>query len=227
MNPLIPFTHRDVVFVDLETSGTDPSVHEIVEIAAIRLTADLQTEKARLEKKITMRHPERAEAKALQVNGYTPQEWRHAVPVRVACVDFAAMVDDDCIWVGHHPQFDEIFLRAAYLAEGLILPSFKTTIDTISIAWPLVLAGYLERVQLESMCTKYGISNAGAHRALADVQRTVRLYAKLLGRKEPQFGSLGPYAIPPANAAAAVAPADTVDPFALPEPGTDIPEWAQ
>jgi len=212
MNPLIPLVHRDLVFVDLETSGLNPSEHEILEVAALRMSADLQVEKARLEKKITMRYPERAEAKALATNGYTLHGWRQSVPVRVACVDFAKMVDDDCIWVGHHPSFDESFLRVAYLAEGLILPSFKAMLDTISIGWPLVMAGHFERLQLDNLCTKYGISNEGKHRAMADVQRTVRLYAKLLGKNEPRFAS-APFSAPIAPPRSAA----SVDPFSEPE----------
>ncbi len=218
MNPLIPLTHRDVVFVDCESSGMDPYVHEMIEWAAIRMTADLQTEKGRLEKKVTMHHPERAEAKALAIVGYTPQEWRHAVPVRVVCVDFANLIDDDCLVVGHNPYFDWNFLRAAYVREGLVMPQVRAVLDTISIAWPLVIAGHCERMGLDNLCTKYSISNEGKHRAMADVQRTARLYAKLLGKKEPRFASAffsAPIAPPPSA---------SVDPFSCQE---SEPEWAR
>jgi DNA polymerase III subunit epsilon len=217
MNPLIPLTHRDVVFVDCESSGLDPSVHEVIEWAAVRMTADLQTEKGRLEKKVTMRHPERADARALAVVGYTPQEWRHAVPMRVVCVDFANLIDDDCLVVGHNPYFDWNFLRAAYAMEGLLMPQVKTILDTISIAWPLVMTGHFERLQLDGFCTKYGISNDGKHRAMADVQRTARLYAKLLGKREPRFAVTPLFAPAP--------PVQSVDPFSAAVQSE--PEWAR
>ena len=156
---------------------------------AVRLSHDLQVERAAVEHKCAMRWPERASAEALAVNRYSPHEWRNALPVRVALVAFGSLIDEECLVVGHNVWFDWSFVAAAFEREALAVPKTKTLIDTQSIAWPLVKAGHLDRLKLDAICTKYGISNAGGHRAMADVRRLIAVYAKMLGIRLPEGGT--------------------------------------
>ena len=227
----IPTSARDVVFFDTETSGLDPYVHEIIELAAIRMTANLQFEKARLDIKCTLTRPDVAESKALEVNRYSAAEWkRDAKPIRVALVDFAPLVDADVILVGHNPHFDWAFMREAYRRESLEFPRTKYIIDTVSIVYPLAMAGHLANLSLETICSRYGIENDGSHRAMTDVKRTARAYAKVLGMAEPRFGVRPP---PPQPAAPTIVHRDikpdnvVLDPFAGVPHEEEVPEWAR
>lgn len=213
----IPTHARDVVFFDTETSSLDPYTGEILEIAALRMAANLQYEKARLEMKCVMTRPESAEPRALEVNRYSAAEWkRDAKPIRVALVDFAPLVDADVILVGHNPHFDWAFMREAYRREGLVFPSVKYVIDTVSIVFPLVMRGDLAKLSLESVCARYHIPNDGAHRAMADVRRLAMAYAALLGMKPPRFGVRAEEALSPTAPRPAWVPKPPVveDPFA-------------
>ena len=225
MNPTLPLTSRDFVFVDLETTGLNPKVHEIIEIAALRMTPNLQAEKARLDMKCTMVQQDVAEAKALEVNRYSALDWKGSKPVRVALVDLAPMIDDDVILVGHNVHFDVGFLREEYERAGLTMPKFKYAIDTVSIVFPLAMQGHISKLSLETICARYGIHNDGQHRAMADVMRTVRAFAKLLAMPEPRFG------VPPpaAEVQRDVKPANVVlsDPFAGVPHEEEVPEWAR
>lgn len=183
----IPMVSRDLVFLDLETSALEPDVGEILDFAAVRMSADLQTEKGRVEVQCILRWPERAEATALAINGYTPAAWRHAQPVRLALVEFSALVDETCMMVGQNPSFDWGFLRVEYKRQGLEMPKTKYLLDTAAMAWPLVIAGHLDRISLETLCKRYGVTDGGAHRAMPDVIRTIKVYAKMTGRKAPRF----------------------------------------
>ena len=102
MNPTIPIQARELVFSDCETSSLDPSTGEILEFAAVRITPDLQTVKASMERKCQMRFPERASPEALKVNGYDPQLWAHkSEHIRITLIDFAKMLDEDVVLGGH------------------------------------------------------------------------------------------------------------------------------
>lgn len=206
----VPQSARDVIFLDTETTGLEPDEHEVIEIAAIRFRCDLQVEVARRERKTVMQWPEKAHAKALEVNRYTAKEWERAVPIRAALVELAEIfVEGEPILVCQNPIFDWGFLKVAFAREKLAFPSVRRIIDTQSIAWPLVMNGHLTKVDLETMCSKYGISNDGSHRAMTDVVRTAQLYAKLIGMKEPKFAT-------PRTVSVETIPAvvEMIDPFA-------------
>jgi DNA polymerase III epsilon subunit-like protein len=183
-------TSKPLVFLDSETSTDSWRTGDILELAAIRTTPQL-VEQRRLSRR-THISPERAgqaEAKALEVNGYDAKVWaREAVHVRVALVEFAELLGDgDVLIVGQNTQFDWAFLSDAYARQGMAIPKTKYLLDLASMTWPLVVHGHLERIALEHVCERYGISNDGAHRAIVDVERTVRAYAKVLGFKPPTF----------------------------------------
>ena len=63
-------------FVDTETTGLDPHYHEMVSIAIITEFGDGRID--RWYTKLRPRHIERAHPKALQVNGYTEEDWEDA-----------------------------------------------------------------------------------------------------------------------------------------------------
>jgi DNA polymerase III alpha subunit (gram-positive type) len=178
-----PAAARDFLWVDCEVSALDPFTGEIIELAAVRTSHDMMTERGFVNRKTTLTHPELAEAKALEVNRYNVHEWASAVPIRVALVELSQLMagGEEVILVGHNPVFDVGHIREAYRREKLAIPKWRYTLDTFSLAWPLVVKGYIDRANLESLCTKYRIDNDGSHRAMADVRRTMKVYRALLG----------------------------------------------
>lgn len=183
-NFFIPPALRDLVFLDTETTGLDPDVHEMINLAAVRLRPDFSRELGTVDRLIHPQRLERAEMAALEVNRFDPLEWRqHGVHARVALVEFAQLMgaEEEVTVVGHNPHFDWDFIRAAYRREGLAMPRAKYLIDTASIAWPLAMRRMIDKLSLETLCAKYGVTNMGAHRAMADVRRTISVYKRLLG----------------------------------------------
>ena len=190
MSQEITTATRDLVFVDTETTGLDPYEHELIEVAAVRMTFNLQTEVGRVERKCRMMRPEKASAEALKVNKYSAEEWADADPQRIALIELAALLaDGEPILVAHNMPFDWGFLSYAYHVEKLALPNVRNKVCTMSIAFPLVLKGHVPKVRLETLCDLYGISNDGSHRAMTDVIRCARVYAKLCALPEPKFGA--------------------------------------
>lgn len=180
----VPPALRDLVFLDTETTGLDPDVHEMINLAAVRVSPDFAREIKKVDRLIHPQMLERAEMRALEVNRFDPLEWqRDGVHARVALVEFADLMgtEEEVTVVGHNPHFDWDFIRAAYRRAGLAMPRAKYLIDTASIAWPLAMRRMIDKLSLETLCAKYGVTNVGSHRAMADVRRTMSVYKRLLG----------------------------------------------
>jgi len=179
----VPLAKRDLVFIDLETTGLDPHENEIVELALLRLSFDLQRTVARYETRCVAKGAATEEARA--VNRYDPAKWADAIAPADAMVHIDTWIDDTVLIVGQNTHFDWAFLRETHRREHMALPRTKYLLDTAAIAWPLVVSGVLPDMRLETLCTYFGVSNEGAHGAMVDVERTVKVYAEMMGLKLP------------------------------------------
>lgn len=163
---------KPFAILDTETTGLDPAKHEIIEIAV----------KSPLGVYHSLVKPQRldlAEAKALELNGYAdhPERWDDAPTIDKVMPAVMAHLTA-CIMVGHNVSFDKGFLNAAHeQVFGKRLP-FYHALDTVTLAMEHLPD--LGRFNLDAVCTVLGISNAGAHTALADVLRCEAVLNKLL-----------------------------------------------
>lgn len=172
---------RDIVFFDIETSGLDPSVAEILEIAAIRLDIDSLDEIAAFESRVFPKHIETASPEALVINGYDPDLWsKTAVSVEEALRQFVDICGGQVTLAGHNPGFDWSFCRPRLVEIGLLAEVDYHIIDTSSLAWPIAMSGAIDRVKLQVVCDHLGIDNAGEHRALTDCRRAAEAYRRMM-----------------------------------------------
>ncbi len=84
-----------IAIVDVETTGLDPSHHEMVDLGALYVRPDGQ-ELGRFFVRIHPPHPERLDPGAAAVNGYSPARWR-----TLGAVDEAEAVRQ---WRAFHDQ---------------------------------------------------------------------------------------------------------------------------
>lgn len=176
---------RDLVFIDIETTGLDPTKHEIIELAACRQANDFSKTPCWVEHKIYPEHIHTAEDKALEVNQYRADVWQErAVPLKRALDDLVFLCGDSQVtFVMHNPCFDWGFLRPALARFNLHVSMDYHLIDTASIHWPLVMTKLLESVSLENCCNYWNVSNRGAHSARRDVERTIAIYQAMVWQK--------------------------------------------
>ncbi len=178
-----------LAFIDLETTGVDPSRHEIIEIGVVRAqqTGDPKEplrEVDRFEIKIIPEHLERADPKALQVNHYKPEAWMNAVSFQ----DASIILDEKLkghILVAQNVTFDVNFLTRAYENIGKSLNNivYYHRLDLASFAigkeyWNPTY----RRFTLNELTQNAGVRNARAHSALADAVVTFEI-ANILLRK--------------------------------------------
>jgi DNA polymerase III alpha subunit (gram-positive type) len=173
---------RNLCFIDTETTGLDADKGEIIELAAILTTPDNSKVLKTLEVKFRMEFPERAEKKALEVNGYNDIEWaveKCASDKAAVAVDLLHMTDD-AILIGHNVSFDERFVDV-FLRRLAYKPNWHYhKIDTVVLAWPLVIAGRAKWLRLGDVCEALGIKQDGAHRAMTDALTCRAIYTALI-----------------------------------------------
>ena len=157
----------EFVVVDVETTGRDPKMADLLEIGAVRIKAGKIADTF-----ATFVDPGRSIV-GHQMHGITDKDVKGAPTPKEAAEKFRAFAGD-ALLVGHNVGFDLGFLEHA-LADGF---RFKpgTYLDTLVLA----REGYpdwAESYKLGELARFFGIELTEAHRALPDAQAT----AKLLG----------------------------------------------
>lgn len=176
---------QPLAFIDVETTGTDPEQHEIIEIAAIiaKLKDDVLTITDHIDVKVLPKHIETADPVALRVNGYNEADWLFAVSLEEAMKSFAQKVEG-AVFVAHNVIFDFNFVDRALVSTGIENTMHYHKLDTISMAFGVLHNGEdMSKLSLRALCQHFNIENKAAHSAYADAYATYELFKKLLALK--------------------------------------------
>ncbi|HEY3333818.1 MAG TPA: exonuclease domain-containing protein, partial [Candidatus Limnocylindrales bacterium] len=154
----------EFVVVDVETTGTDPKMADLVEVAAVRVKGGKITDRWS-----TFVNPGRPIV-GNQMHGVTDKVVKGApTPAEAArkALDFVG----DALLVGHSVGFDIAFLEAA-LGDGTRIEQGRY-LDTLVIA----REGYpdLENYKLGTLANFFGVELTESHRALPDAEATASL----------------------------------------------------
>jgi DNA polymerase III epsilon subunit family exonuclease len=155
---------RELVVIDVETTGTDPKLADLVEIAAVKVANG-----AIVDRWSTYVDPGRPIV-GNQMHGITDDDVRGA-PSPADAVRQALDFAGDAQIVGHNVGFDIGFVEAA-LGDGTHIEQGRY-LDTLVIA----REGYpdLQNYKLETLSAFFGIDLIQVHRALPDAEATANL----------------------------------------------------
>lgn len=178
--------NKNLVFLDVETTGIDADAYEIIELGAVvvRQTNDGGTISyeviSELDLKIKPEHIETADPVALRVNGYDPANWVFAYSLKEAMTALAEKAKDG-IMVAHNVTFDAAFIEKAWKLSGVKNTMHYHKLDTISIAFTKFHGkGEVDKFSLHYLCEHFHVENKNAHTALSDARATFELYKKLM-----------------------------------------------
>ena len=180
----------DLAFVDIETTGLDARIHEIIEIGVVRVKqAWVADEKPIFEKmfewsaKIKPEHLELADPVALKINGYIASDWSESISLENALKEFVEKTEG-AIMVAHNVAFDSDFLENKFAQLGIKNKMHYHRLDTVSLAFGLLhSAPDVGRYSLGELCKYFGIVNERAHSALSDARADFELFKKLMDFK--------------------------------------------
>ncbi len=157
----------DKVAIDIETTGLDPKIDAITEIAAVRFN-----DKGIVNQYQTLVNPNRPIPSNIQALTHITNEMVNHAPQAIDVMrPLAEFVGMDTV-VGHNISFDLSFLR-----QGGILRSNPFN-DTYELA--AVLLPCSPRYNLSALGQQFNIAVTNAHRALADCITTYQVYNKLV-----------------------------------------------
>jgi DNA polymerase-3 subunit epsilon len=189
---------KKICFIDIETTGLDPSKHEIVELAALVVDPTDWQIIRELELRVKPEHIETASKEALKINGWFPSD--DAVSLDWGLSELEPLLCD-AIPAGHNPRFDLGFLEAAwrklhretsrqYRPQGMDYH----ILDTVALCMPLYLTGELTSLKLAAVCAHLGIPTP-THRAMADCRASLEVARRIIGhggsRHQPESSPYG------------------------------------
>ncbi len=181
-----------ILWIDTETTGVDPKVNSMVQLAAL-VEID-----GRIKEKINLLfqplpgrqiHP-----KAIEVNGRDEKELVGFPPARISILALKARLKkyinpydktDKFVAAGYNVDFDTGFLRETWFASGgRFGPGswiFNVSIDVRTRVAERVAKECLRlpNYKLTTVCENFGVDLACAHDAMSDIEATRELYYKL------------------------------------------------
>jgi DNA polymerase III subunit epsilon len=166
-----PIDSVPLTFVDVETTGLDPSRGDrVCEVALLRVRGGVvEVEWERLI------DPERPMGYgAYRVRGISEAMLRGAPRFADVAAEFVSLVQGT-VFVGHNARFDLGFIASELKLAQQPLPSL-VALDTLALARRNVTSS---RYSLGALCEMYGIAQDHAHRAMGDVHATRALFERL------------------------------------------------
>lgn len=158
----------DYVVVDLETTGLDYRMDDIIEIAAVRFRNG--TEVDRYEQLIAIDRD--LPSFITTLTGITDEMLKDCPHIDQAIKDFSVFLGSDTI-IGHNVSFDMRFLSSAY-ADHLGMELTNPCIDTMRISRKILPD--LQHHRLKDLAAHYKVAYDGAHRSGVDCDITNTCY---------------------------------------------------
>jgi len=170
--------------VDLEMSGSNALMHEVLDVAGIRV--GLESGLPEVEAwgaKVKPRHIGNAIPAAIKVVGYSPKAWKDAADLETAFDRFTE-VGRDAVIAGWGIAQDMAFIVESLRRLNRPWPFAPVALDVQPIArLRLKSGGQVDRFNLGHVADRLGIGRMGEHGALADAYATFDVLVKLLELK--------------------------------------------
>lgn len=161
-----------MIFLDVETTGLNPAVHEIIDIAIIGSGINYH-------KKVKPLNLEYASPEALLINGFTSLKWRYADQPEEVAREIAPLIAGATI-VGHNPFFDMSFIEELFHQYDIDVQYDRRLIDTVTLAHAHLKPLGCNSLSLDNIRVFMGWSLLDNHTAYQDAIDCMKLYDDLI-----------------------------------------------
>lgn len=168
--------------IDIETTGLDPRLDEIIELSAIRVrNGEVVNEYSTL-----VRPPYAVPEFISELTGITNDSLRNAPSLNEALDDYMSFLGDDVI-IGHNVNFDINFLYDKYLSLSSIEFS-NDFVDTLRLS--RFLLRDIHHHRLMDLLEYYGIGEEVEHRGLSDAYAALNVLIRLHATALEQYSDI-------------------------------------
>lgn len=174
----IEFRLRPILFVDLEFTGLDPHQHEIIEVAALRVSQpDFQITNSYYAK-VKPVHTHTADPRAMKKNSYDPKGWSDAISLRQMLLELSDFAPD-CLLAGWAVQNEWDFLNASLAAENLPYFYHHHLIEVSTLAFSKLYSNpEVKFLSLNRVSKHLGIY-LDNHKPDSDIRATYEIFKRL------------------------------------------------
>ena len=174
----LPLEEAPLAFVDLEMTGLEPATDRVIEICIERVRGSGMEDRIH-----TLVRPEMvgAEVGNQKIHGIDAAALASA-PSFVDIADHVERLLDGAVFVAHGAQWDVAFLEGE-LARAGRPRKIGHWLDTLNLSRRTFA---LPRHSLEALRVHFGIDNARAHRADADVAALREVFARCVAALDPK-----------------------------------------
>lgn len=171
---------NSLVVIDLEMSGPNPQMHEVLDVGGVRATLDHAfPEEKSWGSRVKPKHIGNADPNALKVVGYHPKHWKDALDLEKAFAELAELGRGAAI-AGWGIGQDMNFLVEVFRRLEMDWPFAPVSVDVQPIARQLLKGtGSVDRFNLGHVADRLGIGRMGEHGALPDAYATYDVLVKL------------------------------------------------
>lgn len=168
-----------LAITDLEFTGFDPFLHEIIDFGVILADIETLDEIARYEAKVKPERIETGAPDSLAYAGYSEEAWREASPIKEVLEKYSQFVEGAIFasWT----YLDWVFIREAYKKSGLPSPIGYHAVDIFTVAFEKLRKDFpVEKLRLKGLAEHFGIpTEPKPHRAINGAEQAFLVYKKL------------------------------------------------
>ncbi len=180
------FRDRKLLFIDLETTGLNLDLHEIVEVGCLVVDGRSLEIVDEYHAKVIPENLKKASKEGLRISGYSKDKWKDAKALKIVLKEIVRLAPDAMV-AGWKVDFDWWFLEK-YFKKYKIKYSFDYhLIDVISLAY-VYFREKDEPVELSLglVCKELGVPihekhhEGIGHNAMDDIIATYQVFKKLV-----------------------------------------------
>jgi DNA polymerase-3 subunit epsilon len=172
-----------LLFVDIKTTGLSHLKDSIIEIGAV--LTDLDATRIIHKFNIKVFPKSLITKEAAEINGYTQLKWRNAKVYTIKrAIGVLSKFSKDTMLVTHNAPFDRAFINTALFDNNINWLGDYHTIDTATLAWPLLTHNYIPNLKLDTILKFFALEpETVPHIAINGALKCMAIYRKLM----PQF----------------------------------------
>jgi DNA polymerase-3 subunit epsilon len=169
----LPLTGLSFTVFDLETTGLDPKIAEIISIGAVRIINGRLLHDEIFDQLIDPK--QRIPVESTRVHGITQEMVQNQPTIGKVLPDFKEFVEDT-ILVAHNAAFDMKMLEMKEPATGIRF--INPVLDTLLLS--TVIHPSQKKHEIETIARRLGIRMVGRHTALGDAITTGEIFIKFI-----------------------------------------------